>query len=490
VTLVRAVSLREVLVARFRKIQARTSLVILALGVAGVTSVAVFAGKDGLPLAIGLAVATPLLFALRRRPQRGVLLLVALVPFDGLRLITSLPGWVSGWKEVLVLATLGATFLAPEGARAERRRQRLPGWAAAVIGLLLLGAVSAMAAGGQQAVTGFRIDYFYVLLAVAVWRCPLDENEKDRIITILMVTGIVTSLGGLGQQVIGPARLHTLGYPYNTVIITANGHFRSFSTFASNFQFAFFLMVVLLWCLPCALAEAHRQRNRVFLACLPLFAGALLFTFTRGAWLGLAVGGLYLGFRRHRVLLLAVPAVVLAFAFLPGSLSSTTFSPTSLGQRATGWQQHFEEVVTHPFGNGIGATGAAAQKVAQLEAQGASVDTSVPGTPVYQPDNWYYQAVYDLGIPGLWLWLLLLVSAFLSAAYFAKSTEGSESSFALGVAACVLAAATASLVTTYFEGFPVDALFWLQITIVAAGHPANLTIKGLAGERGPQLVAP
>jgi hypothetical protein len=35
----------------------------------------------------------------------------------------------------------------------------------------------------------------------------------------------------------------------------------------------------------------------------------------------------------------------------------------------------------------------------------------------------------------------------------------------------VLAAAAASLVTTYFESFPANALFWIQIAAVSAGLP-------------------
>jgi hypothetical protein len=446
---------------------------VIGLGSLAVVVTAVAAGRRGLPVLLGLGVAVPLGFALRRRPQRGVLVLVALVPFDGLLLISRLPSAARSWKEVLVLATLAATFVAPAEARAQDSRLRLPSWAPAVVGLLILGLISAVAVGGQQALTGFRIDYFYLLLAIAVWRCPLSGNEKDRLVTVLMVTGVVTSLVGIAQQAVGEARLNSLGYQYNTVIVTAGGHLRSFSTFASTFEFAFFLMVVLLVGLPSALSDLHRLRNKAFVASLPFFAAGLLFTFTRGAWLGLAVGVLYLGLRRHRLLLIVVPLAALAFAYLPGSITSSSVSSSSLGQRSAGWVQNFHQVVDHPFGVGIGATGAAAQKVAVLEAQGSTVDTSVPGTSTYQPDNYYYKTVYELGVLGLWMWLLLLAAAFASATLAARSTSGLQSAFALGVAACVLAAATASLVATYFEIFPMDLFFWLLITMVAAHQPGK-----------------
>lgn len=452
---------------RFRNLTTNGLTIPVVVAAAVVIGVAIAAGRRGLPVLLAIAVAVPLAFGLRRRPQRGVLLLAALVPFDGLLLISGLPSSIRSWKEVLVIATLAATFAAPAEARWEGGRRRLPSWAIAVGGLLVLGAVSGIAVGGSQAVTGFRIDFFYLLLAIAVWRCPLSEKERDRLVTVLMVTGVITSVVGIAQQAIGAARLNSLGYQYNTVIVTAGGHLRSFSTFASTFEFAFFLMVVVLIGVPSALSEPRRARNIAFLASLPLFAVALLFTFTRGAWLGLAVGVLLLGVRKHRFLLLAVPVAVLAFAYLPGSITSTAASSSSLGERGAGWVQNFHEVVDHPFGVGIGATGAAASKVAALQASGEIVDTSVPGTPTYQPDNYYYKTLYELGVIGLWLWLLLLAGAFMSASAASKSSSGPESAFCLGVGACVLAAATASLVATYFEIFPMDLFFWLLNTMAA-----------------------
>ncbi len=457
---------------------------LIVLGAVVVVGAAFGGGRLGLAALIGAAIAVPLLFALRRRPQRGVIALVALVPFDGLRLISPLPQSVSSWKEVVVFATLGATFLAPDEARALGDRRRLPQWAPAAIGLLVLGVASGVAVGGQQALTGFRIDYFYVLLGIAVWRCPLGARERDRLVSVLMATGLLTALFGIAQQAMGESRLNALGYQYNTTIITAGSHLRSFSTLSSNFEFAFFLMLVVLVGVPAALADTRRLRNRMFLASLPVIALGLLFTFTRGAWLGLGIGVLYLGLRHYRILLLAVPVAALAFSLLPGSISSTSLSATSLGERSAGWSQNLGQVLGHPLGVGIGTTGAAAAKVAAAQKSGTSVDTSMPGSSTYQPDNYYYKTVYELGLPGLWLFLLLLGSAFGTAALVARSSSGPDAALAYGVAALVLGAAAASFVATYLEIFPMDLFFWLLITAVAAGNPKS---DGVRAEVEPVL---
>lgn len=439
-----------------------------AVAMAIVVAAGLWTGKVGLTALVFLAVAAPLCMGLIRRPQRGALVLVALVPFDGLLLLVHhLPSSARTWKEVLALATLAATFVAPADVRAPAGR-RHPAWVPAVAGLLLIGVGSAALVSKTQAITGFRIDFFYLLLAAAIWRCPLDKHDQDRLVTILMATGLITALVGIAQQVLGPSRLASLGYQYNTTIRTTGGHLRSFSTFVNPFGFSFFLMIVLLIALPSALTDLRRLRNQAFLACTPILGVALLLTFTRGAWIGLGVGILYLGFRRHRILLLAVPLAALAFAYLPGSIASTSASSSSLGQRTAGWSANFHSVVEHPLGVGIGATGAAAAKVAALQTSGSAVDSSVPGTPTYQPDNYYFKTVYELGVPGLWLLLLLLAAAFASTASVARSKRGTESAVALGTAASVLAAATASLVASYLEIFPMDLLFWLLLATVAA----------------------
>ena len=194
----------------------------VALGAANVGLAAALAA--GMAWAIlALAVLVPLGVALTRRPQRGILLLALLVPFDGLLLLAppGLPALSAGWKEALLLGTLVASFLAPKEARGPRRP--LPRWAPAVAALLLVSVASGLAVGGIQALWGLKVAFFFVLVAIVLWRCPLDAGERDRLVTILLVVGVVTALYGIAQQGMGHQRLHAMGYEYNTVIRTTRG---------------------------------------------------------------------------------------------------------------------------------------------------------------------------------------------------------------------------------------------------------------------------
>ena len=64
--------------------------------------------------------------------------------------------------------------------------------------------------------------------------------------------------------------------------------------------------------------DRARPRNRLFLLLLPIYAAGLLLSTTRSAFVGIAVGLAYLGWKRYRVLLLLIPAGLVALAFVRG----------------------------------------------------------------------------------------------------------------------------------------------------------------------------
>jgi O-antigen ligase len=208
----------------------------------------------------------------------------------------------------------------------------------------------------------------------------------------------------------------------------------------------------------------------MFLLAAPVLIVAMTFTFVRAAWLGLAVGLLYLGFRRHRIVLAGIPLALVAFLFVGSSIADPLLSSSSLTARTRGWEANIDQVQRHPFGVGIGASGAVAETIQELD------DSSVPRGETYQPDNFYFKTVYELGVLGLWMVVLLLFGVLGATHHVATKTTGRDRSFAEGVTAMVLAAIVASTVATYFEIFPLDVFFWMLVAIVAttdtSGRPA------------------
>ncbi len=415
----------------------------------------VLAGLASAALAVALVV--PVGVALVRRPQRGVLLVTALAPFNGLLLVVAHPVPAEWWKELLVLLTLAATFVSPVETRGRAGRP-MPPWLLAVAGLVAVGTASAAVVGGLQGLAGLKITFFFLLLAYAVWRCPLSGPERDQLVTILMATGVLTAGFGLVQQVLGGDRLAGLGWEYNSAIRFAGGRLRSFSTFDQPFPFAFFLMLVLLVGVSQLFQDPRRLRNQLFALALPILALALLSTFVRGAWLGLAIGLAYLGSSRYRPLLLLIPVAAVTLLMLPTEVVTPALSSDSSQERVSAWDQNLAAIVEHPLGVGLGSSGAAAEFTA--EALGDR-------RPTFQPDNYYFKTTYELGILGLWLLGLLLATAFVSARDSARSATGADAALAAAAAAMALAVAGASLVASYFEIFPMDLYFWVLVSIVA-----------------------
>ena len=112
-----------------------------------------------------------------QRPQRGLLLLAAGLPFDGLRIPLGVPdvdlelGRGDGRASPLVAALVARPGLArPEPGRA------WPGWVPGLIGLALLGVASLRMVDAFQVVVGMKVTFQAVTMAYVAWRCPLEQE--------------------------------------------------------------------------------------------------------------------------------------------------------------------------------------------------------------------------------------------------------------------------------------------------------------------------
>ena len=241
---------------------------------------------------------------------------------------------------------------------------------------------------------------------------------------------------------------------------------RSFSTFNLPFSFGFYLMLVILIGLPMSMADPKRLRSKIFFLTLPILSIGLLLSFVRGAMLGLAIGLLYLAFTRYKILVYGIPIVLVAALFIPSgaNVSTAVFSSTSFQARTVSWGDRIDLFAENPvFGTGIGTTGAAAEKAATINNQDPNA--------TYYPDNSWLKVAFELGIFGLWLLVIMLVSIFLFTRSVGRKVSGIDQDFVSGVAAQLLAIMVGALVATYLELSPMDQLFWVMITIVATMAP-------------------
>ncbi|MDJ0395791.1 O-antigen ligase family protein [Rhodococcus sp. G-MC3] len=428
------------------------------------------------------AVAYVIAAAIFRRPQRGLLLLAAFVPLNGLLFLLPLPGFVSGWKEGLVLFTLGCAWI---------RRTRsptsppvlMPWWPAAAL-FVVFGSVSALATFGVVGIFAIKVTYFYILLVVIMWLAPLDAQDRDNVVSILMGMGAFTSFVGILQLTAGPAALVSLGYEYGTQVRTSGGLLRTFSTFNLPFPFGLYVMLSLLVGGAVALADPQRRRNMLFLVTSPVMVVAMASSIVRGAILGLVVGVIYLIAIRFRFLAaplgIAAASIAVIVPFVP-KITAVFFSSSSLGQRGDGWNNIIASILVHPLGTGLGSSGSAADRIST--ASGTAFQKDGLSTN-YQPDNYFVKATLELGPIGLWAVVALLIATMMWCTRLSRSLPGNDGALALGVGASIVAAMFASLVSTYFEIFPIDVYFWLLLGVVgcAAAQHGSSTGRSRSGQ--------
>lgn len=427
-------------------------------------------------LAVAIA-AIPIALAVVRRPPTGILILAGLAPFDGLLFIVPHPPIVEGWKEGLVLLVAISAWrqrqTAPRSPAFAQQGWSLPSWAPPMLGLLALATLSVVLHPSSAALIGLKIGFFYLLVPLALWWTPLNAKERDRLVTILMVAAGVVVIIGIGQQIAGPEALVSLGYGYNSNVRFAAGILRSFSTFNQPFAYAFFVMMVLLVGIPVALENHRRLRNIVFLAAVPLLALGMVTAVVRASLLGFVIGAAWLLVHRYRVLIHALVPALIAILLLPSGFIGAFLSSSSLLERSDGWSQAAFQQGIEPFGQGIGSVGSAAELI-QDSRRNSEIEFPTPvDSARYQPDNYYMKTLIELGPFGAWLLIAAMGLAFANARKASLRPRPGEGGLAAGIAASILGAMAASLVSSYWEIFPADLFFWMLLGVVPSLHQGS-----------------
>ncbi len=340
-------------------------------------------------------------------------------------------------------------------------------------GWVAFGSASALLLSGIAGVTSIKITYFYILIPVILWRAPFSRDDRDHLVSVLMGMGILTAVIGLLQQAVGPAYLVDLGYSYTEQIRITGSILRSFSTFTGPFAFGLFVMLSLIVGISVALADPKRLRNIIFLAATPIMVVGMGVSIVRASYIGLAVGLLWIAVYKYRSILMLFGAAAAAVPFVlllaPPSIVKPLFSSYSLEERGSGWSSTISSLFVHPLGQGLGATGSAAAKAAEAAQPMLNTMTIKAATTLADPlsaRQLLHESRSRARPIGLWIFVLVLISSGASALRASRVLPGSDGALALGVSASIVAAAVASVVSTYFEIFPLDLYFWLLIGTV------------------------
>ncbi|MCF7846067.1 MAG: O-antigen ligase family protein [Candidatus Peribacteraceae bacterium] len=324
---------------------------------------------------------------------------------------------IQSWKEILV----GILGLLAFGKLISQRK--FPKGSTFWLGLaLIVLAIAYTAFGGgvlAQKILGLRTATLFLIAFLSVRFFVFEKSKIEQLKKIVLCSAAIVIAFALAQQFLLPADfLKYFGYSENVSEWLPGGNLpiyhlvgdsdtiRLQSTFAGPNQLGAYLLVIL----PLAAAKICRTKNWWCWLAGGIFCGgivALVFTFSRSAWLGATAMFLIFAitlWRRNlspklkRKLLFGGLAALLGLIIL-------LFSSESLGgiiSRAESTREHFEksiaaaeQVAENPLGLGIGRTAGVAQR---FEAD--------PLTP----ENTYLGVTLELGWLGGLIFLAFLIS--------------------------------------------------------------------------------
>lgn len=397
---------------------------------------------------------------IRNLGMRGILIIAfgMYLPLDVLiRDVVGIDLLSSVWDEVFMLFCIGYIIWDMIVIQRERRKPRATPLDAPVLffmgaGLLVMAVVSpqmSIAIAGYRAVCQFML-WFFVLTRL------ISGNRELRIFYYsICVMAVGVALHGIYQYIVG------VEIPKNWVAVAEMGvRTRVFSiTGSPNIMGALMVM-----CAPMVAALIYYVKP-LWLKCV-MWGGTLacclaaLFTFSRGAWLGLAVAILLFGLIVDRkILLLALVAAGGLLLFVPEISNRIAFLFTSdfveanqAGGRAQRWSMGWMLLSTNPvFGYGLGRFGGA------IAMQNQVVD----GLNYFYMDNYYMKTLVEMGYVGLISYLYLLASNLLfTVRGLFKTRKDRMSILSRGMFCGMMGVLTHSFFENIFEVPYMNAYFW------------------------------
>jgi hypothetical protein len=376
-------------------------------------------------------------FAASRRPDRSLLILIAVLPFQGL-LLSQLYAWgvpaqivrpMSGWKEALAI---GVVVAGVQGFRAAGRRlDRLDLLALAYVAVVgayalvpQLFAPDAPAAGNTRSLA-FRASAGFVILLLAARHARLPQDFAARAARLVLVVGGVVAGIAVYEYFFSDAwnsfvveRVRYIHYqveiietvPFHYTDIRRYGHLggtqvlRVGSVFLDPTPCGFFLV------LPLAVGIERRLRSgptRGSGALLLLIGAALLLTQTRSALIaGLAVAFLALGRAAGRLPRRRVQFAIVFVAALLVALPAA--AATGLTERVTSAASGDDEsAIDHvdSFWNGVDAIEAAPLGFGLGTSAGIGQRFASQYTTV--TENAYLQVGVETGVVAMALFVAL-----------------------------------------------------------------------------------
>jgi len=361
--------------------------------------------------------------------------------------VVSIPGHRglnAGSLMALVVIVVGGAYLLEHLSALRRAPCAWPFLAFAGLASLSVLLGPAKSVGAAEVLRFMAVFILYGVTFVAVRR----TRDMAVVAVALLGSALIPALTALNQSLvvgIGGGR-HSVGRAHGT-FVTVDG-------------LGIFMALIITFATPIALARGVRWRWLLWLAA-PLAVAALVSSYGRTGWAASVVGLMVVGMMRYRVLVVVLPVLLVAVALAVPSttsrVSDAANGPTKYGPGNT-------------FTGRVDMWRAALPNVQRRPVQGQGFGT-IPTTAKRQVANDYVRAVVEVGIPGLlvYVWLLVtgLVGAYKGALFGRLADDRLAAAVALGAFAAVPAYMLMSITSNLMTQVVLAGTFW---PMVACAH--------------------
>lgn len=422
-------------------------------------------------LIVGLGVACALVFVLMLLTdyEKSIYVLAAYSVID--YVLRSFVGGAlaSGWDEAFFLALILLWLYKWAFCRKEKPFKAAPMDLPVVIFFaVMLVVLIVNSPDFSISLEGFRAVVQYVLWYFVVLQLVRDEKGAKGITVFFVAIVGLMAIHGIYQYIIG------VEMPAGWVDQNEAGvRTRVYSILTSPNIFGSLLTLAAPMAVSLCIGEKSRGRKILFGFFALMMLASLVFTSSRGAWIGFAVAFLvYVLLNDKRLLVPGIVAMVLVIVLVPSVGNRITYmlSPEYIesslkGGRLVRWLTGLRILQFYPvFGLGLGHFGGA---VAINHGLTTVVDVEVVKT--FYMDNYYLKTAVEAGIVGLAALVMLMYQVIINGLRVVKLTEGDDfHRLACGIFAGLSGVIVHNCVEMVFEVPLMTTVFWMFVGMLMA----------------------
>lgn len=313
---------------------------------------------------------------------------------------------------------------------------------------------------------GFRAVIQYILWYFVIIQLLKDTKGAKRICLIFVIVVSLMAIHGVYQYIIG------VDMPAGWVDSKEAGvRTRVFSILTSPNILGSLVTLALPLTLSFGAISKNNKTKVLFYILALTMVGCLVFTFSRGAWIGFGVAILVYAFLKDKRLLIPVLIVgLLAAVLVPGIANRITYmlSPEYIesslrGGRLVRWITGLQILKGTPlFGVGLGHFGGA---VAMNNDLSYLVGTEMVET--FYMDNYYLKTAVETGIFGLFAFVMLMYQIIVNGLRTIRITTDKVSrELEIGILAGLFGVIVHNFVENVFEVPMMTSCFWLLVAVL------------------------